>query len=208
MKTLIFVFIFIVSCTSNNQTKHTKSGQKVTLNFSKANAGHRLGGDVLKGFKDNTLATLSTAMELGIQHHESFKYWEFDVRETKDNVLIVHHDRKINKGKNIDEMTFLEIKKMAPFIPKYTEVMSYLNNNFKGRVVVEIKYLISDKGRQTIIDIVEKYRAMPNLFIDYLAFKGHFKASFPKSNVFHWCKKLKYVMKAKNHKVNLCKKSS
>ena len=54
------------------------------------NCGHKGGYDCLKQVPENSLALLKYLEEL--QHHPKFKYLEFDIRETKDNKLVVFHD--------------------------------------------------------------------------------------------------------------------
>ena len=72
------------------------------------NLGHRLGasGTIL----ENTIEGFSKSLDL--VSDKRFKYWEFDVRESSDRVLLAFHDDRINvNGKMIEikELSFEEI---------------------------------------------------------------------------------------------------
>jgi len=206
MKILILISAaFLISCSSND--KKIIQNKNYYIKYGKKNAGHRLGGDVVKGIRQNTIEVLKAALDEKIYNHKSFKYWEFDVRETKDKTLIVHHDRSLIKKKKvyIDKLTYNEIVKIKPDVPLYDAVLSMLNKRFKGKVAVEIKSLISDSGRSKLIQQVDNYNTISNLKIKYLAFPKKFKKSFPKKSRKDWCKKLKNVMRARMHRINLCK---
>lgn len=175
----------------------------------KGNWGHRLAGDIIKGenIRQNTLKVLRIALNEKIHENKRFKYWEFDVRETLDNVLVVHHDRELFKKKKqyIDKLTYAEVIALKPDVPTYKAVMSMLNEKFMGSVAAEIKSLISGKGRLALIEEVDLANAKGNLQVKYLAFPGKFKKSFPKKDRKFWCSKMKFVMRARIHKINLCK---
>jgi len=192
-----------MSCTRGEKVREDQ------LIFKKGNnAGHRLGGDIIQSLPENTLEVLNAAFLSNVHKHKTFKYWEFDVRETKDGELVVHHDRFIKPGKAIDKITFNEVRsyllKKCCQIPTLAEVMNiFVEKKFKGKVVVETKLLLSDQGRQQFIDITESYRGK-GFKIAYLAFEKAFEKSFGEKKA-RWCRHLKKVMRAKKHKVNLCK---
>lgn len=76
------------------------------LQSSPLNCGHKGGYDCMKGLPENSLALLEQ-IEI-LQRDPNFKYLEFDIRETKDNELVVFHDKTLlrmlpNKGYNLDE---------------------------------------------------------------------------------------------------------
>lgn len=211
MKFLIFTLILFSFYSCKEESK--KHGE-VEIKFKKSNSGHRLGGDITKVYEENTIEILNLMVNAEIYKHKSFKYWEFDVRETKDNVLVVHHDRELKNGKKIDLLTYNELSKHSlrngEKIPLYSDIMDLLCKNY-GHVVVEIKSLISDKGRLELIKLFDKYAIDGSGSCKlktwrYLAFKKKFKKSFPKKTRKFYCKKMKNVMKAGFHRTNLCKK--
>ena len=53
-----------------------------------SNIGHRLGGT--DPLTDNTIAALMQTITR--VNEPDFKYWEFDVQESKDGILFVFHD--------------------------------------------------------------------------------------------------------------------
>lgn len=174
-----------------------------------ANVGHLLGGDISK-YPGNTLEALSESISKNIHKHKKFKYYEFDINETKDHRLIVFHDRKIKGIGKIRKTNYNVISQYRIDnkyrIPLLSEVLYKLQMNYKGHVVAEIKRLSSDIGRDKFINLIEEYKAKGALKIDYFAFKSHFKKSFPsKESRIKYCKRMKFVMKARSHKTNLCK---
>ena len=68
------------------------------------NIGHRLGGQNKEN--ENTIHALYSTLNL--IGSKNFRYWETDVRESKDGILYCFHDDFI-EGKNIDELTWDEI---------------------------------------------------------------------------------------------------
>lgn len=59
--------------------------------FSTTNHGHRLGGDVLQTYPENTLEVFRLAIEQ-LEGNDEYAYTECDLRETKDNQIVLYHD--------------------------------------------------------------------------------------------------------------------
>jgi len=80
---------------------------------------------------------------------------EFDVRRTKDNVFIVHHDESI-QGKPLRELTYEKISKMARTqgfaIPTVEEVLKYT----RGKIKLDVE--LKEKGyEKEIVEYLLKY---------------------------------------------------
>jgi len=174
----------------------------LSINFLVAkNLGHRLGGDIYK--PENTLYAYKRVIKSFIDKKE-FKDVEFDVRETKDNKLVVFHDSKISrvvpkskhnlqvlknilKKKSFDEirikdLTQDELSKLNlaynAKIPTLKEVLDVSTKwHVKKPIHVEIKSLHSDKARYDLIKTASLYKK--NLDISFLAFRKNFYNSFP-----------------------------
>jgi glycerophosphoryl diester phosphodiesterase len=84
--------------------------------------------------RENTIESFQKAIEIGVD------MIEFDVRGTKDQALIVHHDELMG-GKPVKELTYDEISKMAIgqgfSIPTFEEVLKFMSGKIK--LDVEIK---------------------------------------------------------------------
>jgi glycerophosphoryl diester phosphodiesterase len=95
---------------------------------------------------ENTLKSFQKAIELKAD------MIEFDIRKTKDNILIVFHDSEI-KNKKIKNLTYNEVENLAPFhIPTLEETLKFTENKIK--LNIELK----ETGyEQEIIDLVLKY---------------------------------------------------
>lgn len=202
MKLLILLIPFLfLSC---NSEKKSPVSDNVEVKYGHGNSGHRLGSDVIKKYRQNSLELLEASIEMGIFKHKSFKYWEFDVRETKDGILIVHHDRGLKSGQKIDKITYEQLKSYQSDIPTYFEIMDVLKTT-PGRIAVEIKSIISDKGRMSLISKFNEVKSHKEEWVRLLSFPKKFKKSFPKKDRKKWCKQMGLVMQARRHKKDLCK---
>ena len=85
---------------------------------------------------------------------------EFDIEITKDDKLVIHHDdnaiRMTGVNKNIEEMTFEEVKKLRLLntdeeIPTFKEVLDLVN----GKVLLDIE-IKSTKRIKKVVDLVLK----------------------------------------------------
>jgi len=91
-------------------------------------------------YPENTLLSIRKAVELGVDGVE------FDVRRTKDGVLIVFHDERLDRltsgrgyvrERNYDYISKLKVK--GEPIPKLSEVLEYLRGARGVEVFVEVK---------------------------------------------------------------------
>lgn len=86
-------------------------------------------------YLENTIPAFQRCLDAGV--------WaiEFDVRWTKDNVPIIHHDentkRVFNKNIVITDTTFKVLRESIPQIPTLEEVVSLFSN--KLHLMIEIK---------------------------------------------------------------------
>ena len=156
------------------------------------NMGHRLGGDVLP-HPGNTLQCLRSAR--GLQVHKKFRYWEFDVHETKDGELIVYHDDSVSMNgvaKSLNELTAKQLRKIAKEeleieVPTLSEVLEALGETEKP-VRVEIRNLYSDEGKQKLIDMVADAKEKHGWNCKVIAWKDRFRTMFPSDVRERWSK--------------------
>ena len=111
---------------------------------------------------ENTMRAFEKSVALG------FKTFEFDVRKTKDDHLVVIHDRSVNRttdgkglvrSKTLEQIRLLDAGK-GEKIPLLEEVLS----SFKGRVkfVIELK----EKGvEKETLTLINKYNLRDDVFI-------------------------------------------
>ena len=152
------------------------------------NMGHRLGGDILP-HPENTLQCLNSAK--GLQVHKKFRYWEFDVNETKDGELIVYHNDSF-QGKPIREWSSKDLltkakEELELEIPLLSDVLESLADSTKP-LRIEIKDLHSDAGRQKFIDMVASARDEHGWNCKAIAWKERFRDVFPKEDRLRWSK--------------------
>jgi len=165
------------------------------------NKGHRLGGG--KGsyspkLPENSLIALEALYEkYGEADKAKWGTIEFDLRETKDGVLVARHDGSIlgptGKIFYVEELEFYQLRELVPEVPTILEVLESIKRfQPRTKVMVEIKHLQSDEGRETMITLVDDLKnTHPRIW--YGAFRKHFRDSFP-DNRKEWCKRLKEVV--------------
>jgi glycerophosphoryl diester phosphodiesterase len=99
--------------------------------------------------RENTIESFKKAIEIGVD------MIEFDVRRTKDQALIVHHD-ELMQGKPIKDLTYDEISKMAIgqgfSIPTFEEVLKCTSGKIK--LDVEIK---EEGYEKEVVELLLKY---------------------------------------------------
>ncbi|MDX2216409.1 MAG: glycerophosphodiester phosphodiesterase [Oculatellaceae cyanobacterium bins.114] len=78
--------------------------------------------------KENTLISFDKAIALGAD------MVEFDIRRTRDRVLIIHHDAEINQ-KPIRQLTYAQIRAVDPDIPTLEEAIALC----QGRVRLDVE---------------------------------------------------------------------
>ena len=90
-----------------------------------------------KKFIENTLPAFEDAV-----NDSQYKFIEFDVQYTADNVMVVHHDRTLNRlqdiDKRIENLNYSELMNISKYhIPTYDEVMDLVAG--KKPLNIEIK---------------------------------------------------------------------
>jgi len=99
--------------------------------------------------RENTIESFKKAIEIGVD------MIEFDVRRTKDQALIVHHD-ELMEGKPVKELTYDEISKMAKgqgfSTPTFEEVLKHTS----GKVKLDVE--IKEEGyEKEVVELLFRY---------------------------------------------------
>ena len=99
--------------------------------------------------RENTIESFKKAIEIGVD------MIEFDVRRTKDQALIVHHD-ELMEGKPVKELTYDEISKTAVgqgfSVPTFEEVLRFTSGKIK--LDVEIK---EEGYEKEVVELLFRY---------------------------------------------------
>lgn len=111
-----------------------------------------------KDIRENTLKSFSNALNNG------YDGIELDIRKTKDNKIVVHHDYLINRTSNgkgiLNKYTYKELKKYNFGSNKYPEKLPLLENIIKSLnntiIFIELKEEIAQKE---LINILNKNRS-------------------------------------------------
>ncbi|MBT5613275.1 MAG: hypothetical protein HOJ64_00175 [Euryarchaeota archaeon] len=160
---------------------------------------------------ENTLQGLRNSLHL--VSNPRFKYWEFDIHESKDNILFLFHDDIIGINNSTEElkyMKFIDIKaagiKNNINIPTLDEIVLELFPRSE-KIIIEIKNIMSDKCRTKIIETVS---SIPNCKI--MITPNRFDVVFPSENRDYWHNEfnrnsIKLIMVGR-HKVDMFKTSN
>jgi glycerophosphoryl diester phosphodiesterase len=97
---------------------------------------------------ENTIAAFETAIAL------SADMIEFDVRSTKDQVLVIHHDPVIDR-QPIHQLTWVELQAINPLIPTLEATLQCC----KGRILLDVELKEIGQEIQTIEQILQYFQS-------------------------------------------------
>jgi len=129
------VFVLLVSgCSVKKPFSYDDFDYSNSAGCNPFNIGHRLGGD-LAGNTDNTLQAMDAVASMQID--SCFKYWEFDVGQAADG-LVVWHDMHVDQSPLL--YTF------SAELPAYAPSLEQLFQSFKRHkvirpIVIDLKYI-------------------------------------------------------------------
>lgn len=170
--------------------------------FKTPNLGHRLGGDIIEEFPENTL----DAFRIAMQQHESkegYLYSECDLRETADHQIALFHDwdlarlvpdtqenRDALSVKQIDDsilfkdFTLQQLQQLKlqggariPTLDQFLACAAELHP--EKLILLEIKLFHSDAARARVIQQAQAFRETTGAEIHFLAFIRNLKRSHP-----------------------------
>jgi len=99
--------------------------------------------------RENTIESFQKAIELGAD------MIEFDVRRTKDNVLIAHHDRSIH-NKPINELAYGEIENSLQSKNIHAPTIEEIAGFAKGKTKIDVE--IKEEGYENeLIELLTRY---------------------------------------------------
>lgn len=128
----------LVSCTAYKSFDYSQIDYSGADGCQPFNIGHRLGGD-LPGNTDNTLAAMYRVAEQ--QQHACFKYWEFDINQTSEE-LVLWHDIRLEG----ELLLRLSRSKLPPYTVSAEEfVTAFKTVRVTRPVVIDLK-LIPDRA--------------------------------------------------------------
>ena len=99
--------------------------------------------------RENTIESFKKAIEIGVD------MIEFDIRRTKDQVLVVHHD-ELMEEKPVKELTYDEISKMAKGQGFSTPTLEEVLKHTSGRVKLDVE--IKEEGyEKEVVELLFRY---------------------------------------------------
>ena len=116
-----------------------------------------------EGSHENSLSSLKNAMALGVYGSEC------DVRQTKDGVLVLFHNSRLDDGRAVAELNFEQLSDYrlpnGEAVPAFDEVLRLMQSAPRGfKLVIEIK----DADVKKIVEAVEHYGLQKK--VEYIAF--------------------------------------
>ncbi len=156
------------------------------------NWGHRLYDKLHPTIPENSIAALREGLKH--QDHKNFKYFEFDVVESRDGFLYVFHDatkRKTIKRlcptadkrlqkKSIYELTAgqietLELMHTTEKVPSVAELYSeFARHKITVPIRVEVKKLMTTKAIKDLVEMTAAFRSSTRLDVNFMMFKKKF----------------------------------
>ena len=115
------------------------------------------------GSHENSLSSLQNAMALGVYGSEC------DVRQTKDGVLVLFHNAKLDDGRVVAGLNYSELADYrlpnGEKVPAFDEVLRLMQSAPRGfKLVIEVK----DADVKKIVEAVEHYGLQKK--VEYIAF--------------------------------------
>ena len=164
------------------------------------NWGHRLGGDVVEEFPENTIESFEFAIQ-NFEHDPRYLYSECDIRETKDHQLIIFHDWDLGQAfpddehnRNaletdsiseipINQLTLNQIQSLNLHggykVPTLEEVLVAATRlNLEKPLILEIKLLHSEQAREKLLRLAIHYRKKLNCELNFSSFIRNVNRSF------------------------------
>lgn len=148
-KGLIIIGIAIIGVLTMNSCAKTTP----TIKTEKTEVIAHRGG--ITKYHENTIHSFKHAIELGAD------FIEFDIRKTKDNIIIIHHDAGIN-GRLISNLTYSEIQSIATNykVPTFEDLLKTAQSKIK--LDIELKEAGYEKE---VIDITLKYFTTDDIIV-------------------------------------------
>lgn len=107
----------------------------------------------VKGAAENTLSSFKAAYQMGYQ------MVEFDIRLTKDQVIILFHDHEI-KGKQVNELTYEDLNKIQP-VTKLNHVLDWVqsleNSEFKLNIELKTTDILNSDLERKLSILLNQY---------------------------------------------------
>ena len=131
--------------------RHFYNGQFIVF-------GHR---GVPETHFENTIESFNEAIKLG------YSGIELDVLTTKDNTLIVHHDRYLQKNQKnlIDKLSYQQVHNMQPSIPKLEEVLSSVGHKTNINIEIKNQGIKSLIVVEQVICLLKEFNLIDNIII-------------------------------------------
>ena len=162
------------------------------------NLGHRLGGDVVEDFPENTLEAFRQAIET-LELKPNYLYTECDLRETKDHHIVLFHDWELSrlvpdneanrlalgvpvidetvllKDFTLAEIQSLELKggSRIPSLNEFFECVREVGP--EKPILLELKFFHDQASCSNLIEVTKQFRDETGLEIHFLSFIRNLK---------------------------------
>jgi len=170
--------------------------------FDTPNQGHRLGGDVIQTYPENTLEVFRLAIEQ-LESNDQFAYTECDLRETKDNQIVLFHDwdlarlvpdtdanrqalgvEAIDESVLLKDLTIQQIQGLrlkngckVPTLEQFFACAKELRP--EKPILLELKLLQTEEACSRVIELAQQFRDESGLEVHFLSFIRNINRSHP-----------------------------
>ncbi|MBP3326623.1 MAG: glycerophosphodiester phosphodiesterase [Coprococcus sp.] len=99
---------------------------------------------------ENTLEAFDIAIQIGAD------MVEFDIRTTKDNIMVVFHDDNIN-GKRLKELTYQQLNKIAGTMNYHVPTLEQVLDKCRGKIHLDIELKEAGYEERVIEAVKSRY---------------------------------------------------
>ena len=171
--------------------------------FYTPNLGHRLGGDSIESYPENTLEVFRIALA-ELEESDDYAYSECDLRETCDHQIALFHDwdiarlvpdtienraaveaDRIDKSIFFKNLTLGQVKRLRlkndcqiPSLEEFFECAAELEPN--KPILLELKLFHHEETCSRVIQMAKDFRDDTGLEVHFLAFIRNIKRSHPR----------------------------
>lgn len=122
-------------------------------------------GSWTSGIKENTLAAIQKSYELG------FRMTEFDIRMTSDNIIILHHDSRLN-GISVRKMSYRQVLQSS-HVTTLEEVLKWFcetDHSYKLNIEIKSSIFLNPKFEFKLCRLIQKFKVEDRVLISSFNF--------------------------------------
>lgn len=122
-------------------------------------------GYCVSGLNENTLESIQKSYELG------YIMTEFDIRITSDNMIVLHHDSRLN-GASVRKMTYKQILQIR-HVTTLSEVLGWFQStdtSYKLNIEIKSSVFLNPKLEYKLSKLIKEYKVQDRVLVSSFNF--------------------------------------